>query len=92
MTGGEARQDTRAGSAPPSAPADDERPVRSTMAAIFSLEDDLTVVAGLNERLATLNGAPDADPGESRCVLSAAPRSTALTRWKKALTNESATR
>ncbi len=73
MTGGEARQDTRAGSAPPSAPADDEQPVRSTMAAMFSLEDDLTVVAGLNERLATLNGAPDADPGEqvrSQCCTS----------------------
>ncbi|MBJ6642443.1 hypothetical protein ACWDLL_21770 [Streptomyces griseoincarnatus] len=64
MSGGEARQDTRAGSAPPSAPADDEQPVRSTMAVMFSLEDDLTVVAGLNERLATLNGALDADPGE----------------------------
>ncbi len=64
VTGGEARQNTRAGSAPPSAPADDEQPVRNTMAAMFSLEDDLTVVAGLNERLATLNGAPDADPGE----------------------------
>ncbi|MGM7442911.1 hypothetical protein [Streptomyces tunisiensis] len=63
VTGGEARQNTRAGSAPPSTPADDEQPVRNTMAAMFSLEDDLTV-AGLNERLATLNGAPDADPGE----------------------------
>lgn len=64
MIGGEARQDTQAGSAPPSAPADDEHPVRGTMAAMFSLGDDLTVVAGLNERLATLDGTPEAEPGE----------------------------
>ncbi|MBT3166985.1 hypothetical protein HTV80_28380 [Streptomyces sp. Vc74B-19] len=31
---------------------------------MFSLEDDLTVVAGLNERLATLDGTPEAEPGE----------------------------
>ncbi|MFE8953044.1 hypothetical protein [Streptomyces althioticus] len=34
---------------------------------MFSLEDDLTVVAGLNERLASLNDIPEAEPVDRVC-------------------------
>lgn len=60
----EARPDTQAAGAPPLPLTDDAHPVCSTMAAMPSLEDDLTLVAGLNERMAALAGTPEAELGE----------------------------
>ncbi|WP_075262770.1 hypothetical protein [Streptomyces sp. Tue 6075] len=43
---------------------DDCHSVLSTMAAMLSLEDDMKVVSCLNERLAPMEGSPEAELGE----------------------------
>ncbi|MBT3150027.1 hypothetical protein HTV45_03790 [Streptomyces sp. CHD11] len=60
----EDRPDTQAAGAPPLPLTDDEHPIRNTMAAMPSLEDDLTLVASLNERMAALAGTPEPELGE----------------------------
>ncbi|MGC9496916.1 hypothetical protein [Streptomyces sp. WG7] len=60
----EARPDVQAAGAPLLLLTDDEHPIHSMMAAMLSLEDDLTLVASLNERMATLARTPEAEHGE----------------------------
>ncbi|WP_432023935.1 hypothetical protein [Streptomyces parvus] len=43
---------------------DDRHSVLSTMVAMLSLEDDMKVVSCLNERLARVEGFPEAELGE----------------------------
>ncbi|MFB8139286.1 hypothetical protein [Streptomyces parvus] len=43
---------------------DDWHSVLSTMVAMLSLEDDMKVVSCLNERLAPMEGSPEAELGE----------------------------
>ncbi|MEU3054775.1 hypothetical protein [Streptomyces griseus] len=43
---------------------DDGHSVLFTMAALLSLEDDMTVVSSLNERLTSMAGSRDAELGE----------------------------
>ncbi|MFJ9319478.1 hypothetical protein [Streptomyces globisporus] len=43
---------------------DDGQSVLSAMVAMLSMRDDMALVAGLNERLAIMEGSPEAEPGE----------------------------
>lgn len=60
----EAWPDTQAAGALLLPLTDDAHSIRSTMAAMPSLEDDLTLVASLNERMAPLAGTPEEELGE----------------------------
>ncbi|MER7805452.1 hypothetical protein ABTX71_34730 [Streptomyces parvulus] len=54
-------------SAPPLPLTDDEYSVGRMMAAMLSLEDDLTLVASLNRRLATEAAVSEAELGKPGC-------------------------
>ncbi|MGW6580665.1 hypothetical protein ACWF76_14995 [Streptomyces globisporus] len=54
---------------------DDAHSVLFTMVAMLSLEDDMTVIAGLNERLAPRENSPDAELGERDASGPTAPAS-----------------
>ncbi|GGQ47428.1 hypothetical protein OIE82_02875 [Streptomyces althioticus] len=59
MTGGEARQDTQAGSAAPPAPAD-EHPPHSAMATVLSLGEELTMLSALSDSMYATKEGTDA--------------------------------
>lgn len=59
---GRTEPDARSADAKPL--TDDGHAVLCAMVAMLSLEDDMTVVSSLNERLAPVGGAPDAERGE----------------------------
>ncbi|MGW3582997.1 hypothetical protein ACWDM8_16930 [Streptomyces rubiginosohelvolus] len=52
---------------------DDGQCVLSAMVAMLSMRDDMTVVAGLNERLALMECSPEVEPGERDAVGPTAP-------------------
>ncbi|MBK6042106.1 hypothetical protein [Streptomyces sp. MBT55] len=43
---------------------DDGQSVLSAMVDMLSMRDDMALVAGLNERLALMEGSPEVEPGE----------------------------
>lgn len=47
--------------------------VLSAMVAMLSMRDDMALVAGLNERLALMEGSPAVEPGERDASVPSAP-------------------
>ncbi|MGW4179063.1 hypothetical protein [Streptomyces rubiginosohelvolus] len=47
--------------------------VLSAMVAMLSMRDDMALVAGLNERLALMEGSPEVEPGERDASVPSAP-------------------
>ncbi|MET8730549.1 hypothetical protein ABZV81_25695 [Streptomyces parvus] len=47
--------------------------VLSAMVAMLSMRDDMPLVAGLNERLALMEGSPEVEPGERDASVPSAP-------------------